>query len=140
VDEERARQVVDRLRDRRVFAHLERAGVYQFGVRVVIPDGREAVWDTDGSAGLEAVVLQDGELVGYVPEIPGSEGMDLDATVAAIAAVDYDAPPADVGPAHPTADPASAPAAPPAPVAPEAPPAPAGPPPALLRRLSGHQG
>lgn len=105
MEEERAEQVVERLRARRVFAHVERAGVYQFGIRVVIPDGREAVWDTDGAAGLEAVILQDGDLVGYVPAIPGSEDLDLDGTVSTIAATDYDAPPHPEPPAHPSVAP-----------------------------------
>ncbi|MDT4915457.1 MAG: hypothetical protein QOH89_157, partial [Pseudonocardiales bacterium] len=48
MDENRARNVVDVLRDRGVDAHIAKAGVYQFGVRVALPDGREAMWDTDG--------------------------------------------------------------------------------------------
>lgn len=92
MEEQRAAEVVDRLRAGGVMAHLERAGVFQFGVRVVIPDGREAVWDTDGAAGLEATVMRDGELVGYVPTIPGSESYDVAQTVEAIARADYDAP------------------------------------------------
>ena len=51
MDENRARRVVDALRDRGVDAHLEKAGVYQFGVRVNLSGGREAVWDNDGTAG-----------------------------------------------------------------------------------------
>ncbi|HET7405743.1 MAG TPA: hypothetical protein VFJ21_01225 [Mycobacteriales bacterium] len=92
MEEERATEVVDRLRAGGVMAHLQRAGVFQFGVRVVIPDGREAIWDTDGAAGLEATIMRDGELVGYVPTIPGSETYDVEQTVAAIARADYDAP------------------------------------------------
>jgi hypothetical protein len=64
--------------------------VFQFGIRVVIPDGREAVWDTDGAAGLEAQVLRDGVLVGFVPTVPGSADFDDDAVVDYIAGVDYD--------------------------------------------------
>ena len=67
MDEFRARRVVDSLRDRGVNAHLLRGGVGQFGVRVSLPGGREAEWDTDGTAGLEAQVMRDGMLVGYVP-------------------------------------------------------------------------
>src|SRR3954454_13303237 len=99
------------LRDRRIFAHVNRrAGVYNVGVRVVIPDGREAIWDNDGAAGLEAMVLRDGVLVGFVPELPDSD--DLAAAVIAdiIAATDYDARPAQRGPA-----PSPTPASPPAP-------------------------
>jgi len=92
MDEERARRVVDVLRDRGVPAHLERAGVARFGIRVALPDGREAIWDTDGTAGLEAQVMRDGVLVGFVPNIPGSERFDDAQTVDAIARTDYDRP------------------------------------------------
>jgi hypothetical protein len=66
--------------------------VAKFGVRVVLPDGREAVWDTDGTAGLEAQVMRDGVLVGYVPMIPGSEDFDEAQDIDAIARTDYDQP------------------------------------------------
>jgi hypothetical protein len=92
MDENRAHRVVDALRQRGVPAHLERAGVSQFGVRIALPDGREAVWDTDGTAGLEAQVMQDGTLVGFVPEIEGSEEFDEAQVVDAIARTDYDQP------------------------------------------------
>jgi hypothetical protein len=91
VTEERAAQLVERLRARRVLAHVARSGVYQFGIRVVLPGGREAVWDNDGAAGLEAQVLQDGVLVGFVPTVPGSEDFDDDAVVDYIARTNYDA-------------------------------------------------
>jgi hypothetical protein len=92
MDEFRARRVVDALRDRGINAHLLRAGVDQYGVRVSLPGGREAEWDTDGTAGLEAQVMQDGMLVGYVPQIEGSEGFDESQVVDAIARTDYDQP------------------------------------------------
>jgi hypothetical protein len=92
VDEKRARRVVDRLRERGVDAHVERASTYQFGVRVALRDGRQAVWDTDGTLGLEAQVMRDGMLVGFVPQIEGSEDFDEEQTVLAIAATDYDQP------------------------------------------------
>jgi hypothetical protein len=91
VDEFRARRVVDSLRDRGVNAHLYR-GNGQYGVRVTLAGGREAEWDTDGTAGLEAQVMQDGMLVGYVPEIEGSEDFDETQVVDAIARTDYDQP------------------------------------------------
>jgi hypothetical protein len=81
-------------------------------VRVVIPDGREAIWDNDGAAGLEAMVLRDGILVGFVPQIPDSDELDADAIVAIIAGTDYDAPPPPSEPSHPTAAPHSAAALP----------------------------
>src|ERR1700758_557607 len=92
MDEIRARRVVDSLRDRGVNAHLLRGGGGQFGVRVPLPGGREAEWDTDGTAGLEAQVMRDGMLVGYVPRIEGSEDFDESRTVDAIARTDYDQP------------------------------------------------
>jgi hypothetical protein len=94
MDENRARRVVDALRERGVPAHLSRprAGLSQFGIRVVLPDGREAIWDTDGTAGLEAQVMGDGMLVGFVPVIDGSEDFTEQQVVEAIARTDYDQP------------------------------------------------
>jgi hypothetical protein len=85
MDEFRARRVVDALRDHGVDAHLLRGGVSQFGVRVSLPGGRQAEWDTDGTAGLEAQVMRDGMLVGYVPRIDGSEDFDESRIVDAVA-------------------------------------------------------
>ncbi len=92
MDEKRARRVVDTLRERGINAHLQKAGVYQFGVRVSLRDGREAMWDTDGTAGLEAQVMRDGMLVGFVPVIEHSEHFEDDQVVDAIARTDYDQP------------------------------------------------
>jgi hypothetical protein len=94
MDEKRAQRVVDALRERGVPAHLERAraGISQFGIRVNLLDGREAIWDTDGTAGLEAQVMRDGVLVGFVPHIPGSEDFNEPQTVEAIARTNYDQP------------------------------------------------
>jgi len=92
VEEKRAQRVVDRLRDQGIDAYIERASTYQFGVRVALRDGRNAVWDTDGTLGLEAQVMRDGMLVGFVPQIEGSEDFDEDQTVDAIARTDYDQP------------------------------------------------
>jgi hypothetical protein len=92
MEENRARRVVDALRERGVDAHLLKAGVDQFGVRVALHDGREAEWDTDDTAGLEAQVMQDGDLVGFVPQIEGSEDFDEQQVVDAIARTDYDQP------------------------------------------------
>jgi hypothetical protein len=91
MDEFRARRVVDALRDRGVNAHLFR-GTTEFGVRVTLPGGREAEWDNDGTAGLEAQVMRDGVLVGFVPQIDGSEDFDEAQVVDAIARTDYDQP------------------------------------------------
>jgi hypothetical protein len=92
MDEFRARRVADALRDRGVNAHLLRGGPGQFGVRVSLPGGPEAEWDTDGTAGLEAQVMRDGMLVGYVPQIEGSEHFGESQIVDAIARTDYDQP------------------------------------------------
>ncbi|MGH6657525.1 MAG: hypothetical protein ACRDVE_20260 [Actinocrinis sp.] len=92
MEENRARRVVDALRERGVNAHMAREGVYQFGLRIKLSDGREAVWDTDDTPGLEAQVMRDGMLVGFVPVIPGSEDFDEAQTIDAIARTDYDQP------------------------------------------------
>src|SRR5438552_12297652 len=92
MEENRARTVVETLRGRGINAQVEKAGVYQFGVRVALPGGREAVWDTDGTAGLEAQVMRDGMLVGFVPVIEGSESFDQQQVVDAIVRTDYDQP------------------------------------------------
>ncbi len=87
---EEAELVVEALRARKVFAHVYRGGVARHGVRVVLSDGREALWDVDGAAGLEAQVMANGMLVGFVPKIPGSEAFTLEQTVEAIATATYD--------------------------------------------------
>ena len=101
MEENRARRVADALRDRGTNAHLAEVGTYQFGVRVILPDGRQAEWDTDGTAGLEAQVMQDGDLVGYVPEIEGSERFTEEQVIDAIARTDYDQPIAHQRPSAP---------------------------------------
>ncbi len=102
MDENRARRVADALRDRGIDAHLEKAGVDVYGVRVVIGDRREAIWGNEGTASLEAEVLLDGDLVGFVARIPGSEAFDEDQVVDAIARADYAEP---VGRERPEAPP-----------------------------------
>lgn len=92
MEENRARRVVDALRDRGIDAQLAHAGVYRFGVRVGLGDGREAEWDTDGTAGLEAQVMRDGVLVGFVPQIEGSEDFDEAQVIDAIVRTDYNKP------------------------------------------------
>ena len=53
--------------------------------------GRE-VLDSRGNPTVEAEVLLDGDLVGFVPEIAGSEAFDEAQIVDAIARADYDEP------------------------------------------------
>jgi hypothetical protein len=76
---------------------------------VSLPGGRDAEWDTDGTAGLEAQVMRDGMLVGYVPLIEGSEDFDEAQVVDAIARTDYDQPVARQQPAAPPPGPALTP-------------------------------
>jgi hypothetical protein len=104
MEEARAEEVVAALRERHVFAHLERSGVYEFGIRVVLPDGREAIWDAEGADGLEAVILQDGDLVGYVPSVPESAGLDAAGMVSVIAHAHYDTEDPLAGAEHPPAE------------------------------------
>lgn len=92
MEENKARRVVDTLRERGTDAQLARVNVYQFGVSIRLPDGREAVWDSDGTAALEAQVMRNGMLVGYVPAIDGSDEFDEEQIVDAIVRTDYDKP------------------------------------------------
>lgn len=92
MEEMKARRVVDALRDRGTDADLARVGVHQFGITIHLSDGREAVWDSDDTAGIEAQVMRDGMLVGYVPEIDGSEDFTEDQIIDAIVRTDYDQP------------------------------------------------
>ena len=94
--------MADALRDRGIDAHLEKSGVDQYGVRVSLSGGREAIWGDNGTAALEAEVLQDGDLVGFVPQIPGSAEFDEPQVVDAIARADYSQP---IGRELPTAPP-----------------------------------
>jgi hypothetical protein len=92
MQENEARRVADALRDRGTDAKMARVGVGQFGVTVRLPDGREAVWDSDGTAALEAQVMRNGMLVGFVPVIEGSEYYTEDQIIDAIVRTDYDKP------------------------------------------------
>jgi len=92
MDENRARRVTDALRDRGIAAHLRKSGVDAYSVQVPAGQGREAIWGSEGTTGLEAEVLLDGDLVGFVSQIPGSEDFDEAQIVDAIARADYDQP------------------------------------------------
>ena len=92
MDENRARHVTDGLRDRGINAHLRKSGIDAYSVQVAASGGREAVWGAEGTTGLEAEVLLDGDLVGFVPQIPGSEDFDEAQIIDAIARADYDQP------------------------------------------------
>ncbi|MGH3186806.1 MAG: hypothetical protein ACRDPY_26420 [Streptosporangiaceae bacterium] len=109
MDENRARRITDALRDRGINAHLKKSGIDAYAVQVPAGGGgREAVWGSESTSGLEAEVLLDGDLVGYVPEIPGSDAFDEDQIVDAIVRADYDEP---VGRELPEAPPPDAPLA-----------------------------
>ena len=92
MDENRARRITDALRDRGINAHLLSSGIDAYAVQVPAGGGREAVWGAEGTTGLEAEVLLDGDLVGFVPQIPGSDTFDEAQIVDAIARADYDQP------------------------------------------------
>lgn len=91
MDAREVEQVVEGLRARGVVATAHRPGVNRVCVRVVRTDGSEALWDTDGALGLEAQVMANGMLVGFVPTIPGSAHFDVAQVVEAIATADYGA-------------------------------------------------
>ena len=89
MQEDEAEHIVAALRTRGVVARVRHTEAFRCGIAVPLGDGREAQWDVDGAAGLEAQVLLDGVLVGFVPVIPGSEDFDPEQTAQAIAAADY---------------------------------------------------
>ena len=89
MDEFEAGKVVEALRRHGVIASVARPSTFSFGVRVPLPDGREALWDVDGAASLEAQILRDGVLVGFVHQVTGSEDFDVEQTAQAIAGTDY---------------------------------------------------
>jgi hypothetical protein len=92
MDENRCLHVTDALRDRGIDAHVATLGVGSYAVRVKIGDGREAIWGSEGTSSLEAEVLLDGDLVGFISEIPGSSDFDEAQIIDAIARADYDEP------------------------------------------------
>ncbi len=132
MDEERANRLVAALRARGVMAHLAEVGVYEFGIRVVLDEAVEALWDTDGAAGLDAEVVSDGVLVGFVPHIAGSDEFTEEQLVDAIAGADY-----SLEGLHPPAD-AQEPPQPPPPAASAKPPPAASAKPPLARRHKVH--
>ncbi|MGI5439794.1 hypothetical protein ACQEV4_21145 [Streptomyces shenzhenensis] len=116
MDADRAQRVVAALRAREVMAHLVEAGVYEFGIRVVLDEGIEALWDLDGASGLDAEIVGDGVLIGFVPHVPGSENFTEQQIVDSIATTRYSAeglhPPQDTPPPPPAAAPPAAKSAP----------------------------
>ncbi len=82
-------EVVAALNERGFIANVHRPRLNRVCVRIVLPGGAEALWDADGASGLEAQVMADGMLVGFVPTIPGSASFDVAQTVEAIAGAKY---------------------------------------------------
>ncbi|MGN6612884.1 MAG: hypothetical protein ACTHLJ_14015 [Angustibacter sp.] len=91
MQEDEATRIAQALTDRGVIARVARPSAYRFGVRIPLGDGREALWDVDGAAGLEAQVMRNGVLVGFVPKIPGSSQCAEQLRVEAILAPDHGA-------------------------------------------------
>ncbi|MEV8335034.1 hypothetical protein [Streptomyces niveus] len=89
MDADRAERLTAELRARGVMAHLVHAGVYEFGIRVVLDDRIEALWDMDGAAGLDAEIVNEGALIGFVPHVPGSEEFTEEQMVNTIATTNY---------------------------------------------------
>lgn len=89
MDSDRAERLTAELRARGVMAHLVHAGVYEFGIRIVLDDRIEALWDMDGAAGLDAEIVNEGALIGFVPHVPGSEDFTEEQLVNCIAGTDY---------------------------------------------------
>lgn len=81
--------VVLGLQERGIIASVHRPSLNRVCVRVVLADGSEALWDTDGALGLEAQVMANGMLVGFVPTVPGSASFGVDQAIEAIANADY---------------------------------------------------
>jgi len=86
---EEVEEVVQGLSERGFIASVHRPALNRTCVRIVLPGGAEALWDTDGAAGLEAQVMADGMLVGFAPTIPGSASFTVAQVIDAIAGARY---------------------------------------------------
>lgn len=82
-------EVVAGLCERGFIATVHRPALNRTCVRIVLPEGAEALWDADDASGLEAQVMANGMLVGFVPAIPGSAEFDTAQTIEAIAGARY---------------------------------------------------
>ncbi|MET4925437.1 hypothetical protein P3L51_24310 [Streptomyces sp. PSRA5] len=145
MDSDRAERLTAELRARGVMAHLVHAGVYEFGIRVVLDDRIEALWDMDGAAGLDAEIVNEGALIGFVPHVPGSEDFTEEQLVNCIATTNYALDtlqrPAERTSGQPTPGPTPGPAPGPTPVRPPGEPSdgpPQATPPALRRQRRAH--
>lgn len=90
MDKDKAVLVVQQLTAWNVPATVVPVGMHSAAVRVRLGSGREALWDADGAAGLDAQVLRDGVLVGYVAELPDSAALPAGHQAWLIATADYD--------------------------------------------------
>lgn len=90
MDRTQADAVVDQLRRWNVLARTSTLGLDRAAVRVTLPKGREALWETDAGGGLTAQVLRDGMLVGCVAAQAGTEGLTPPSAAWTIANADYD--------------------------------------------------
>ena len=57
---------------------MRKSGIDACSVQVAAGRGREAIWGAEGTSGLEAVVLQDGDLVGFVHRLGRDPGVRPD--------------------------------------------------------------
>jgi len=89
MQEQEAERIADALRARGIMARVARPATFRFGIRIPIGDGREALWDVDGASGLEAQILRDGVLVGFVPQVSGSSDFNETQVIQTIATTDY---------------------------------------------------
>lgn len=81
---ERAEAVTAALRQCGLPASVVNADIYMPRVEVRLPDGRQARWEVARGAPLRATVLLNGNLVGFVPPLAGTEQLDPSALAAAI--------------------------------------------------------
>lgn len=93
MDKDKAALVVDQLVAWNVPARVVPMGMHSAAVRVRLGGGREALWDADGAAGLDAQVLRDGVLVGFLAERPDSSALPAGHQAWLIATADYDLTP-----------------------------------------------
>jgi len=93
-----ARTVVDALRASNLPAHVHRTGVYEFGVRIALAGGREAIWNISPDGTMDAQILTNGVLVDYVSTIRMPCG-DLSQAADLIANATYNGRPTVVRPA-----------------------------------------
>ncbi len=98
MNEYTARAVVDALQASNRTAHVHRTGVYEFGVRIALDGGREAIWNISPDGTVDAQILSNGVLVDYVSTIRMPCG-DLSQAADMIAKATYNGRPTMARPA-----------------------------------------